>query len=438
MSTEDEDKISNPESGAQEAAAPTNGASEPSLDLPPPKKEEDKGGRMNAAKAFYRAMYAGEDAAPEDFGMDMGRPAGGQSSAADQARIRDLEQQVSELEAKGAETETHLKRLAADFENYRRRTEKEREEFSTNGALKAIDSMLPALDDLDRAQQSLNVNMEPKAILEAFKLCANSFVRCLSDIGAKPMTVIGEPFDPKFHEPVQEIKTNEYPDSTVIHELRRGFMFKDRVLRPALVNVTAALTPEEAAEQEAAKAAAAAAAPAAPAAPAAESPAAPAVEAPPAPAAEAPAPPAETPAAAPAPEPAAEAATGATPEWVAEAVAAEAAAVPTETAATEASATEASATASEAAASPAETVATETALQSLVKTEESEPKRAGTETVDINLPPVGELPAVELTAAQSGDADSEESVQVYEISEEDANAPTEELAEAQPAQVSDD
>lgn len=414
MATEDEDKNATPETEGQEAAAaPSNGASEPFADAPPPKKEEEKGGRMSAAKAFYRAMYAGEDAAPEDFGMDMGRPAGGgQSSAADQQRIRDLEQQVSELETKGAETESHMKRLAADFENYRRRLDKEREEFSANGALRAIEAILPALDDLDRAQMSLNANMEAKAILEAFKLCANSFTRCLEQVGAKPITVIGEPFDPRLHEPVQEIKTNEYPDSTVIHELRRGFMFKDRVLRPALVNVTATLSEEEAAEQEAAKAAAAAAAPPAPAAePEAE--AAP----PPAPAAEP-----EAEAAPPPPAPAAESeadSTSPAPDWV------------NDVAAAEGVAPVADATAAEEA--PAEKQSTGKALKNLVKKDET--KRAGTETVDINIPPVDELPAVELTEPA---AESEESGQVYEISEEDAKDSAEDIAEAQPAKVSDD
>ncbi len=405
MSTEDEDKISKPEAEGQEAQAPSNGASEPFAELEAPKKEEEKGGsRMNAAKAFYRAMYAGEDAAPEDFGMDMGKPAGqGQSSAADTQRIRDLEQQVTELEAKNTETDTHLKRMAADFENYRRRTEKEREEFASNGALRAIEAILPALDDLDRAQQTLNPNMDAKAILDAFKLCANSFTRCLEQIGAKPLTVIGEPFDPRLHEPVQEIRTNEYPDSTVIHELRRGFMFKERVLRPALVNVTAALSEEEAAEQEAAKAEAAAAAPPAPAA---------------------------------------------TPDWVEEVAAAEAAPVQTaETAEPAPAAVEAEAapevppeaapeappeTAAEA---PAPAPTADQALQKLVKTDD---RRSGTETIDINLPPINVLPDMELTAPQAADVDGDETVQVYEISEEDANAPSEDLAEAQPAKVSDD
>jgi len=241
--------------------------------------------------------------------------------------------------------------------------------------------------------------MESKAILDAFKLCANSFTRCFEQIGAKQFTVIGEPFDPRLHEPVQEIKTNEYPDSTVIHELRRGFMFKDRVLRPALVNVTAALTEEEAAEQAAAAAAKAAAAPQ--------------------PAAEAP-----------------QAAGGATPapEWVEDVARAEAAAAPAVEAAPAAQPA-----VEEAAAAPEAPTAGE-ALQKLVKTDDSAQKRSGTETVDINLPPIGELPAMELTAteAASDSGDAEDTVQVYEISEEDANAPAEELAEAQPAKVSDD
>lgn len=421
MSTEDEDKISKPEEG-QEAQAPAsaagNGSSEPSAEQEAPKKEDEKGGgRMSAAKAFYRAMYAGEDAAPEDFGIDMGRPAGqGQSSAADMQRIKDLEQQIAELETKGTETETHMKRLAADFENYRRRTEKEREEFSANGALRAIEAILPAVDDLDRAQQTLNPNMEAKAILDAFRLCANSFTRCMEQVGVKALSVIGEPFDPRLHEPVQEIKTNEYPDSTVIHELRRGFMFKDRVLRPALVNVTAALTAEEAAEQEAAKAAAAAAAPPAPAATpdwvgdvaAAEAAAAPAAEA---------APQAETVSAAPAETPAVEA--------------------PATEAVVEAPAAEVEPAASVEASSTAES--TGQALQNLVKTEEA-PRRSGTETMDINIPIIDELPDMELTAPVStADSSEEETVQVYEISEEDAaEVPAEELPEAQHAKVTDD
>jgi hypothetical protein len=153
-------------------------------------------------------------------------------------------------------------------------------------------------------------------------LVFNRFAKCLEAAGVKQMEVIGEPFDPRLHEPVQEIESNEFADGAVIHELRRGYVYKDKVLRPALVNVTSnpsgvivkkevppAATPPAAAASEApatpAAPAAEAAATPAPATPAAETPAPPAVEAPAPPAVAEPAPPAPTPATTPAPAPAA-------------------------------------------------------------------------------------------------------------------------------------
>jgi hypothetical protein len=162
------------------------------------------------------------------------------------------------------------------------------------------------------------------------------------------------------------------------------------VLRPALVNVTAALSEEEAAAQEAAKAATAAPA--------------------------------------------------ATPDWVEEVAAAEAApAQAAETSEPAPAVVEAEAAPEAPPADAAEGAApapsADQALQKLVKTDD---RRSGTETIDINLPPINVLPDMELTAPQAADADGDETVQVYEISEEDANAPSEDLAEAQPAKVSDD
>lgn len=251
MAMDDDDQVNSAAGGQEEAASPPGSIAD-EIDAGIAKPEE-KGGRMNAAKAFYRAMYAGEEANPEDYGISLEKTGG--SPAADSARVKELEAHVGELEGKVTEIDTLYKRMAADFENYRRRTDREREEFAANGALKAIEAILPAMDDLDRAQMTLNATMDPKNILESFKLVGNSFTRCLEQIGAKALTVIGEPFDPRLHEPVQEIRTNEYPDSTVIHELRRGFMYKERVLRPALVNVTAALDEDEVAALEQAKAA---------------------------------------------------------------------------------------------------------------------------------------------------------------------------------------
>lgn len=232
----------NKSSGSQD---PSSGADESASEEK--ESSEDRSGRMNAAKAFYRQLYAGEDVVPNDFGLTMntqgagGAAAGGGGGGGERSgpcnNCQYLETQLSETQAKASEWENLYKRMAADFENYRRRVEREREEFQQIGMQKAIEAVLPAMDDMDRAKLTLTDKTDPKTILESLNLVISRFARCLDGIGVKTMEVINEPFDPRMHEPVQEIETSEFADGAVMHELRKGYMIKDKVLRPALVNV---------------------------------------------------------------------------------------------------------------------------------------------------------------------------------------------------------
>ncbi len=282
------------DSGQNQNGDPGSGAPEPG-----PEKPEDRANRMNAAKAFYRAMYAGEEVAPDDFGMNDGSAPRGQAHTGPCPNCARLEAQAAEFEKQKNEAENFYKRIAADFENYRRRLDRERDEFQGLGIQKAIEQILPALDDMDRAKTSLQTVTDPKAILDSLNLVFTRFAKCLEATGVKQMEVVGEPFDPRLHEPVQEVESNEFADGAVIHELRRGYLYKDKVLRPALVNVASnpsgvIVKKEEAPAAETAEAAQPSPAPAeAPAptpapAPAAEAPAteapAPALAAPEAPA----------------------------------------------------------------------------------------------------------------------------------------------------------
>lgn len=303
-----------------------NGGTGAGAPEPEPEKPEDRANRMNAAKAFYRAMYAGEEVAPDDFGINgaaASAPAPAHSGPCPSCAR--LEAQAAEFEKQKNEAENFYKRIAADFENYRRRNDREREEAQGLGIQKAIEQILPALDDMDRARTSLANVSDPKAILDSMNLVFARFAKCLENTGVKQMDVIGEPFDPRLHEPVQEVETNECADGAVVHELRRGYLYKDKILRPALVNVASnpsgvvvkkespaaapASEPAPAAEPqaqepvpEAPPAASSEAATAAPA-PEATAAAAPEAAAPAAPAAEAPAPaPSQEAAAAPTPE----------------------------------------------------------------------------------------------------------------------------------------
>ncbi|PWT96726.1 MAG: nucleotide exchange factor GrpE [Candidatus Melainabacteria bacterium] len=215
--------------GQERVAAPAGAAAE--------SQGGERNSRMNAAKAFYRAMYAGEDVAPDDFGIG-GGPLGPEGvGARGCSNCQSMQQQMSQIEAKANEVENLYKRMAADFDNFRKRTEREREELLGLGAQRAVESILPAVDDLDRAQGSFTPESEARNILESLKLIYNRFTKCLEQMGVKAMDVIGQPFDPKFHEPVQQIETNEQPEGAIVHDLRRGYLMRDKVIRPSLVNV---------------------------------------------------------------------------------------------------------------------------------------------------------------------------------------------------------
>lgn len=201
----------------------------------PPAEEEDRGARVDAAKAFFRAMYAGEEP-PASFGQPQ-QEAQQQSTQTACRNCESMEFSLKEAEQKALEAETLYKRMAADFDNYRRRMERERDESVSLGVKKAAEALVPALDDLDRAMMYLNADTPADKLLESFKLVGNRILQCMEQVGLKPIKAVGEQFDPKFHEPVQQIETTEHPDGAVVNELRKGYMLHDKVVRPTLVNV---------------------------------------------------------------------------------------------------------------------------------------------------------------------------------------------------------
>ena len=224
----------NNQGGQGEPAPPSENAGE-TPDVKATPKEASLGDRKNAAKAFYRALYSGEDVVPEEFGI--GTKTVEKQATGPCPNCARLEAEAKESEKKASDNENYYKRIAADFENYRKRNDREREEAVGLGIQKAIESILPALDDLDRAKTSLATVTDTKAVVDSLNLVFARFSKCLEPLGVKPMEVLGEHFDPKFHEPVQEVKTTYFADGAVAQELRRGYMMRDKVIRPALVNV---------------------------------------------------------------------------------------------------------------------------------------------------------------------------------------------------------
>jgi|SRR5579871_1149301 molecular chaperone GrpE len=143
----------------------------------------------------------------------------------------------AELQKVKAERDTLLDRLArmqAEFDNARKRAAREQQEFRDFAAADAIKSLLPVIDSFDRALQSKS---QPGDFRSGIELIYKQLQDTLAKLGVQPIRAKGEPFDPRFHEAIEMVETTEAPDHHVFEELQRGYKYKDRLLRPAMVRV---------------------------------------------------------------------------------------------------------------------------------------------------------------------------------------------------------
>ena len=145
--------------------------------------------------------------------------------------------QESELHNLKAERDSLLDRLAraqAEFENARRRAGKEQQEFRDYAVADAIKSLLPVVDSLERA---LQVKSDAADLRSGVELIYKQLLAALAKLSVNPIVSKGEAFDPRYHEAIEMVETSDAPDHQVIDELQRGYKFKDRLLRPAMVKV---------------------------------------------------------------------------------------------------------------------------------------------------------------------------------------------------------
>lgn len=131
-------------------------------------------------------------------------------------------------------------RLAADFDNYRKRQAQERENLIKFGTENALKSLLEVLDNFERGQKALENVDDCEKVKESFNLVHKQVYDALTKLGLEEIKAIGEEFDPNFHEAVMQTPTSEHPEHTVINELQKGYKIGDKVLRPTLVNVATA------------------------------------------------------------------------------------------------------------------------------------------------------------------------------------------------------
>jgi molecular chaperone GrpE len=148
-------------------------------------------------------------------------------------KTRELESKIAELEASIAERDDKYLRLAAEYDNFRRRSQKERESVYSDAYADAINAMLPVLDNLGRA-----VGCEdPKALANGLALILKSFDEGLAKLGIEEIKALGETFDPERHYAVLHIDDENYGESEIVEVLQKGYTRGDKVIRYAVVKV---------------------------------------------------------------------------------------------------------------------------------------------------------------------------------------------------------
>ena len=159
----------------------------------------------------------------------------------DSALVADLERQIAGLKSQLEDRTGQYMRIAADFDNFRKRTSKEKEELEIQVKCSAINELLPVVDNFERARAQIKPQTEPEmTIHKSYQSVYKQLVDCLKRIGVSAMRAEGQEFDPNLHEAVMREPTDQYPEGAVMEELVRGYLLGERVLRHAMVKVAAA------------------------------------------------------------------------------------------------------------------------------------------------------------------------------------------------------
>ncbi len=154
------------------------------------------------------------------------------------ARIQDLEKALKERETEAKASYDRFLRERADLENFRKRVAREREEAARYGIEGFVKSLLPVIDNLERAVDHAASGGNGRPLLEGVGLVLKSLRSILEQHGVQVISAQGQPFDPAVHEAMEQVDTADHAPNTVVREHQRGYKLHDRLIRPALVGVS--------------------------------------------------------------------------------------------------------------------------------------------------------------------------------------------------------
>ncbi len=162
-------------------------------------------------------------------------------TAEESQKVIELISEITALKQQLDERESQYKRLYADFDNFRKRTERDKQEQEEMASSRILKKFLPVIDDFDRAQSQIKPKTDSESIIHnSYQSIYKQLVKCLKEAGVVRMTPLGQEFDPNYHEAIAQEPTSEFEEGAVMDEVRPGYLLGERVLRHAMVRVAAA------------------------------------------------------------------------------------------------------------------------------------------------------------------------------------------------------
>lgn len=171
----------------------------------------------------------GEAQAGASEGKEKKRGLFGDDDEADEA-LSKKDEQIAELQ-------DQQKRLMAEFDNFRKRTEKEKSSMYEIGAKSILEKILPIVDNFERGLASISEEEKQSGFANGMDLVYKQLLKMLEDVGVKPIEAVGQPFDPNFHNAVMHVEDENLGENIVAQEFQKGYMYRDSVLRHSMVQV---------------------------------------------------------------------------------------------------------------------------------------------------------------------------------------------------------
>jgi molecular chaperone GrpE len=159
------------------------------------------------------------------------------SKEVESGQLEELERQIAELRSEKSDIYDKLLRKAADFDNYRKRTEKEKREHQQYALADFMSELILILDNFERAFAHTDDQANPE-YQKGVELIYRQLKDLMEKKGLRPMQAVGKIFDPNMHEAITREQRDDLPENTILEELQKGYLFRDKLLRPALVKVS--------------------------------------------------------------------------------------------------------------------------------------------------------------------------------------------------------